>query len=236
MDGFDMRLDEAGGYGKRLSDATKVPAGYTEDVSGLVTPERLRRPSPEVQITGRVEGDMFRRLNEDLSKIEKGSGSKDTLDVTLASFGGDVYFGFAIFDRIRQFGKKHHAPVTITGYGPIMSMGAFILQAGDIRRMPESATMLIHPMTGGMSGNTEDVEFSLEQRKKIEKEYQKIVAERVSQARIGRLKGDEMTKENIQKNRVSRKRIRKIMYANGNNGTYFTAREALDFGLIDEIV
>jgi len=80
------------------------------------------------------------------------------------------------------------------------------------------------------------VEFSLEQRKKIEKEYQKIVAERVSQARIGRLKGDEMTKENIQKNRVSRKRIRKIMYANGNNGTYFTAREALDFGLIDEIV
>ncbi len=45
-----------------------------------------------------------------------------------------------------------------------------------------------------------------------------------------------MTKENIQKNRVSRKRIRKIMYANGNNGTYFTAREALDFGLIDEIV
>lgn len=201
--------------------AHKMPSGFVEDFSGLVVPERLRRPSAEIEITGKVNEGMFTKVAQDLSKIERENGNKDSLDIALASPGGEVYYGIAIFDRIRQFSKEYKAPVTITGYGFVMSMGAYIIQAGDIRRMSENSTLLLHPTTGGMGGRIEDAEFELEQRKVSEAQYIRVVAERVRKA--GR---KDITEEDI----------KRIMYANGNNGTYFTAQQALEFGLIDEIV
>ncbi len=206
---------------KMVGDAYKIPPSFVEETTGLVVPERLRRPSAEVQITGRVDEAMFKKLCEDFSKIEKGNGNKDSLDISLASFGGSVYFGFAIFDRISQFSKANNAPVSITGYGPIMSMGAFIIQSGDIRRMPENSTMLIHPTSGEMRGSIEDTRFELAQREIIEKQYIKVVSDRIRKS--GR---SDFTDEELDR----------VMHANGNNGTYFTAQEAKDFGLIDEIV
>ncbi|NLD25548.1 hypothetical protein GX656_02810 [Candidatus Dojkabacteria bacterium] len=53
-----------------MGDAYKTPSGFSQDPSGLITPERLRRPSAEIQITGSVDGDMFKTLIEDLSKMD----------------------------------------------------------------------------------------------------------------------------------------------------------------------
>lgn len=201
--------------------AHKIPSGFVEDFSGLVVPERLRRPSAEIEITGEVNGALFLKVAQDLSKIERGNGNKDSLDITLASRGGEVDYGFAIFGRIRQFSKQYEAPVTITGYGPVMSMGAYIIQAGDLRRIAENSTLLLHPSTGGMRGSIEGAEFELKQRKVWEAKYAKDLVERIRKGK---------------KKDITEYDILEAMHANGNNGTYFTAEEALEFGLIDEIV
>lgn len=221
MDPFTTEQKRIADASGAVNDAYKVPGGFVQGTEGLVVPERLKRPGSELIVTGRVGEEMFRKVAEDIDKIERGNGNKESLNVTLSSFGGSVYYGFAVYDLIRSFGRKHNAPITITGYGPIMSMGAFIIQAGDIRRMPENSTMLIHPTRGGMVGRIADAEFELLQRKISEKQYVKVVADRVRQSG---------------KNDITEQDISNIMHANDNNGTYFTAQEALDFGLIDEIV
>lgn len=205
---------------RTIRDINEIPKGYYQKPDGLVAPERLRNPEPEITITGHVDEDMFKKTSENLQKLAESDRVINGLRVNFSSFGGSVTPGFGVHDLLTVFGREHNAPVTVTGYGPIMSMGALIIQAGDVRRMPRNSRMLLHPISSGMRDEVQRLKHRLQEAEALQMVYSEIVSERVHKA------GKQMSPEDI----IA------LMEANNGVGTYMKSEQALELGLIDEVV
>lgn len=203
-----------------IKDSFEIPKTFYQRPDGLVAPERLRNPEPEITICGHVDDDMFKKTSEDLQKIAERNNMIDGLRVNFSSFGGGVTPGFGVHDLLTVFGREHNVPVTITGYGPIMSMGALIIQAGDIRRMPRNSRMLLHPVSTYMWDEIQRLEHRVQETRALQTIYSEIVSERV------RRSGKDMSPEEVTA----------LMEANNGVGTYMKSEQALDLGLIDEVI
>jgi ATP-dependent protease ClpP protease subunit len=205
---------------KAIKDTQEIPKTFYQRPDGLVVPERLRNPEPEITICGHVDEIMFEKTSKELERIATGNTVINGLRVNFTSFGGDVTSGFGVHDLLTVFGREHNAPITVTGYGPIMSMGALIIQAGDTRRMPRNSRMLLHPNSRGMSDEVQRLEHRVQEARALQTIYSEIVSERV------RRSGKDMSPE----------QVTTYMEANNGVGTYLTSQQALDLGLIDEVI
>lgn len=81
-----------------IKDTFEIPKNFHERSDGLVVPERLRNPEPEITICGQVGVEMFKRTSEDLQKIAQGDQMINGLSVNFSSFGGGVTPGFGVHD------------------------------------------------------------------------------------------------------------------------------------------
>lgn len=205
---------------KTIKDTQEIPKTFYQRPDGLVVPERLKNPEPEITICGHVDEIMFEKTSKELERIATGNTVINGLRVNFTSFGGDVTSGFGVHDLLTVFGREHNAPITVTGYGPIMSMGALIIQAGDTRRMPRNSRMLLHPNSRGMSDEVQRLEHRVQEARALQTIYSEIVSERV------RRSGKDMSPE----------QVTTYMEANNGVGTYLTSQQALDLGLIDEVI
>lgn len=95
-----------------------------------------------------VDAAMSKKFEKAMTVLEY-FDKKSPITIILNTYGGDYYHGLAIYDRIMD------SPcfVTIQGTGPIMSMGAIILQAGDKRLLTRNATLMLHYGTSGHDGH-----------------------------------------------------------------------------------
>ena len=131
----------------------------------------------------------------------------ETITVIINSFGGCWYNGMAIYDSIKQAGVHVDAYVI----GSAMSMGSVILQAADKRYIYPNATLMIHDGDENLHGTARSV---LNWSKTIEQslnDMYKIYAERSGKTVA-----------------FWRKKCA--------NDFIMTAQEALELGLVDEIV
>lgn len=205
---------------QQIGKEREVPKGFFEKPDGLVYPERLKNPNPQITIYGKVDQEMFKNVSLTLQEISESSGSLQSLHVNFSSPGGEVTPGFGVYDLLTVFGREYNVPISITGYGPIMSMGVIILQAGNIRRMPENSRMLLHPISINISGDVTKAERQAVWSREDYIMYTQIIAERIQKA------GHDVTAEDVGA----------LMEANSGAGTYLTSEKAFEFGLIDEIV
>ncbi|MHA2063066.1 MAG: ATP-dependent Clp protease proteolytic subunit [Candidatus Thorarchaeota archaeon] len=94
--------------------------------------------------------------------------------IKLATEGGDMYTGLAMYDALRSCKSR----VVITGYGYIFSAGTVILQAGDERLLTPNSTLLLH---AGYSSQGEDivknVVASAKETDRISRRFGSILAE-----------------------------------------------------------
>ncbi len=123
--------------------------------------------------------------------------------------GGSVSAGMAIYDTM-QYIKCEVSTICI---GLAASMGAFLLAAGakgKRRALPHSEIM-IHQPSGGARGQASDIAIQAEQILKIRRTLNEILAERTGQP-LERIAEDT------------------------DRDNYMTAQEALEYGIIDEIV
>ena len=67
----------------------------------------------------------------------------EEITIMLNSPGGDVSYGFALFDTIKRLQRKGHK-ITIHGQGTVASMAAVLLQAADERVLDARAKVLLH--------------------------------------------------------------------------------------------
>ena len=123
--------------------------------------------------------------------------------------GGSVSAGMAIYDTM-NFIKCDVATICV---GMAASMGAFLLSSGakGKRSALPNAEIMIHQPLGGAQGQASDIEIAAEHILKTKKKLNDILAANTGQ-----------DIETIAKNT--------------DRDNWLTSKEALDYGLIDEVI
>ena len=131
------------------------------------------------------------------------------IQMLMSTYGGCVYDGLSLYDAI----KNSNTEVDITCFGKIMSMGIVLLLAAKTRKAYRNTTFMIHEGSAGAIGKVSDMEDSIDESKRLNDIYFGIIE---SETKIPKAKLDEIRKR--------------------RKDWYFTAEEALEYGLITEII
>ena len=130
------------------------------------------------------------------------------INLNIASYGGDVYSMLGIIDYFKSLPVK----VNTHCLGACMSAAAVILACGTGKRtMTSNSTVMVHEGSAFEAGKTSDVLKGADHLKKLQKN-------------INRILGEVTNKDQKFWERVSQ------------HDTYLTAKECLDYGLVDEII
>ena len=160
-----------------------------------------------VFVTGPVEDHMATLITAQLLYLESENPKKDVF-MYINSPGGVVTAGMAIHDTM-QYIRPRVGTVCI---GQAASMGAFLLNAGEpgMRVALTKARIMIHQPSGGAQGMASDIEIQAKEILRIRHRMNELMAQYSGQ-----------TIETIEK-AVERDK-------------FFSASEAKDFGMVDEV-
>ena len=135
--------------------------------------------------------------------------SKRQIDLYINSPGGSIYAGMAIYDTMQMIS----APVSTVAIGFTGSMATFLLSGGEKgrRHALAQATIHNHPASGGARGYTEDVQIATSEQERLQTQLFQI---------LGKNTGH------------SWQEIESFFLRD----KFMNAKEALEFGLIDEVL
>ena len=143
----------------------------------------------------------------DLLKELRAIPTENELEVSINSFGGSVFTALSIYSLL----QAHKGAITFRVDGVAMSAATIITSVPNARVvMPKGSMMMIHKVSSIALGNSDDMRKAADDMDKLEENIIGIYAEKTGKS------ADEI-----------REKV--------NAETYFTAREAVDFGLADEI-
>lgn len=133
--------------------------------------------------------------------------AENALEISINSFGGSVYTALSIYALL----KNHKGSITFRVDGTAMSAATIITSVPNARVvMPRGSMMMIHKVSVGIYGNADDLKKTVEDIEKLEQNVLEIYVEKTGQAK-------------------------EVVQALVDKETYFTAEEAVEFGLADEI-
>ena len=166
--------------------------------------------SREIFFTGEVDPDSMEALIKQLMYLYR-ENPEEEITLYINSPGGEVSSGLAVYD----FMKMIQAPIRTVCIGTAASMGAILFLAGDSRVMMPNSRIMIHdpaPGGGSMAGmKPAEMEERLEDLKKC----QKVTIDIISQ---------------------TTGRPEKAVRAKTQKDSYFSAAEAVEFGLATDIM
>lgn len=159
-------------------------------------------------VGGEIEPNMANVIIAQLLYLESKDPNKD-IQLYINSPGGVVTAGMAIFDTMNYI----KCDVSTICMGMAASMGAFLLAGGTKgkRFALPNAEIMIHQPSGGARGQATEIHIAAEQILKIRKRMNKILAEKTGQPL-----------EKIERDT--------------ERDYYMTAQEALEYGLVDEVI
>lgn len=167
-------------------------------------------PTRTIMLKGEVDDDMYDSVLKNLHALDSTTG---TIEIILNSGGGDVLCGLAIYDAINNC--KNHVRAII--YGEASSSASFILQAADERVSSKHSRIMIHLGEEAYgSSHPNNVKRAFEWSRVEETMVLDIYLKRIKQ------KKKRFTKDDL---------TDLIVF-----DRYFTAKEALELGLIDVIL
>ena len=143
------------------------------------------------------------------AKFSKTTIEMPHIQVLLSTYGGCVYDGLSLYDVI----KNSKTEVDITCFGKIMSIGIIILLSAKTRKAYRNTTFMIHELSSGVIGKVADMEESIDEAKRLNKVLFDI----------------------IKKETKINKSLLDDIY-NKKKDLFLTAEEALELGLITEII
>ena len=162
-----------------------------------------------VMVGSAIDDEVANVVVAQLLHLESDDPDKD-ISVYVNSPGGDVYAGLAIYDTM-TFVKPDVRTICV---GTAMSMGAVLLAAGATgkRSALPNAKILIHQVwTGQFGGQASDVEIRAKEVLDLKQRVEQILADHTGQPL----------------DRVS---------ADTDRDHFMTAAEAVEYGLIDEVM
>ena len=135
------------------------------------------------------------------------SQNNNEITIYINSPGGSVYDGLAIYDTIHMI----KSPVKTVCIGLAASMASILLTAGTKRYALSHSRIMIHQPLGGVTGQASDIVITANEITKIKDELNQILATKTGQS------------------------LDKI-YKDTDRDFYMTAKEAKDYGIIDDII
>ncbi len=159
-------------------------------------------------ITGEIEDNMANLAVAQMIFLEAEDPDKDIF-LYINSPGGSISSGMAIYDTM-QYIKCDVSTICI---GMAASMGAFLLAAGKKgkRKSLPNSEVMIHQPSGGARGQATDIAIHAEHIILIKKKMNEILAERTGQS------------------------VKKVA-ADTERDNFMSAKDALEYGIIDEII
>jgi len=155
-----------------------------------------------------VDDEIANLIVAQLIHLESEDPDKD-ISLYINSPGGSVYAGLAIYDAMRFIKPA----VSTVCYGVAMSMGSLLLTGGaQGKRMAlKNSRILIHQPSGGFQGQASDIEIHARESLNLRGKINEIYAHHTS-------KSVEQVNEDMERDR------------------FFTADQAVEYGLIDGII
>lgn len=160
-----------------------------------------------VFLTGEIDDGSANIIISELLYLD--SVSHDDIYLYINSPGGSVTSGLAIYDTMNYI----KSDVKTICLGMAASMAAFLLSSGTKKKRCalENAEVMIHQPLGGMQGQASDMKIACEHILKIKDKINLILSQNTNQ--------DIKTIEN-----------------DTDRDNYMSAKEALEYGLIDLII
>ena len=186
---------------------TSYAASLTEDVSRMDIYNRLLKDRI-VFLGTDVNDEIANFITAQMLHLESQDPERD-IWLYINSPGGSVTAGMAIYDTM-QFVSPNVGTICM-GLGA--SMGQFLLGAGakGKRYALPHARIMMHQPLGGVQGQASDIKIQAEQMAATKKLLQALIAEHTGQ-----------TFEQIE--------------TDSDRDRWFTAAEAKDYGIIDEVI
>ena len=210
-------------FGHDCHVPTTTMESYAKMVNGYLSPTIIEERKLNV-----ASMDVFSRLfmdriiwlptaiNEDVANIIsaqimclESTNDVEPINLYINSPGGEVTHGLLIYDTMNLI----KCPVYTTCAGQAASMGAVLLSSGEKghRFALPHGRIMIHQVAGGAEGKSADVRIAVKEMEKCEKVLFDILAEN--------------TGKTVEENAFACDRDH-----------WFSATEAVDFGLIDEVI
>ena len=165
--------------------------------------------SRTVVISQQVDAKLASKVLSQLVLLEQ-EGKDQDVTVFINSPGGEIFSGFAIFDMLNFIS----CPVTTIVTGFAASMGSILSLAaekGSRYAMPQAKIMIHQPLLMGYQGRATECEIQAREILKTRDHLVKLYSEQTGK---------------------SNEEIKKAL----DRDNWFTAEEALKYGLIDKIV
>ena len=161
-----------------------------------------------VMLSGEVNDQVASTIVAQFLFLEAEDPEKD-IYFYINSPGGVVTAGMAIFDTMNYI-RPHVATICI---GQAASMGAFLLCAGEKgkRYSLPHARIMIHQPLGGAQGQASDIQIQAEEILRMKAELNGIIAKNTGQT------------------------IKKVE-KDTDRDNFMSAKEALEYGMIDEVL
>ena len=161
-----------------------------------------------VMLSGEVNDQVASTIVAQFLFLEAEDPEKDIF-FYINSPGGVVTAGMAIFDTMNYIRPK----VATICIGQAASMGAFLLSSGEKgkRYALPHARIMIHQPLGGAQGQASDIAIQAEEILRMKKELNAILAKNTGQSV-------------------------KTVEKDTDRDNFLSAKEALDYGLIDEVL
>ena len=159
-------------------------------------------------ISGEINTELANQVIAQLLFLESKNNTKD-ISLYINSPGGEVDAGLAIYDTMNFIKSK----VNVICVGMAASMAAVLLSSGEKGKryaLPHSRIMIHQPL-GGAQGQASDIKIQAEQILRIKDIINEILSKNTGKSI-----------EQIEKDT--------------NRDYYLTPKEALEYGLIDEIL
>lgn len=140
--------------------------------------------------------------------LEQSDPGKD-IQIYINSPGGSVYAGLGIYDTMQYI----QTPVSTICTGMAASMAAVLLVAGEKgkRYALKHSRVMIHQPMGGIQGQASDIEITAREIQKLKTELYTIISDHSGQP------------------------YDKV-YADSDRDYWMTSKEALEYGMIDEVM
>jgi len=154
---------------------------------------------------------------EELSDPEDSESEKtityEPLDFIVSTWGGSALDMFSIYDTMRMV--RDSCDIKTLGLGKVMSAGVLLLAAGTKgqRCIGKNCRVMLHGVQSGQHGNISDLENEMAEAKWTQ---------------------DRLIACLTEETKMTKSKIKKILAKRMN--VYFTAEEAVELGIADEIV